>query len=146
MKIRKEGQGKEDGSASAKGVLCVAIQVYYGNAAFLLMAEAMVATTTALLSTVTLGASLLLGAGTMTIILGLLSPPQRPRQQRRRRADSGVGGDPTLGATSRHSSTMAATFGLGNFWFGLSPLSQNGGSSFCCIKLLRSQLCRYTVK
>ncbi len=46
--ICKEGQGKEDGLASAKEVRPMAIQVYYGNAAFLLMAELAVVTRTML--------------------------------------------------------------------------------------------------
>jgi hypothetical protein len=50
-------------------------------AGFLLMAEATVATAIASLSTVALGASLLLGAGSMTIILGLLTLHQLPGQQ-----------------------------------------------------------------
>jgi hypothetical protein len=48
----------------------VAVQVDDSNAAFLLMAEAAVATATALLSTIAFGALLSLGVGTMTIILG----------------------------------------------------------------------------
>ncbi len=64
--ICKEGQGEEEGLASAKEVRCVAVQVDDGNAALLLMVEAMVATATASL--------LLLGVGTTTIILELLLP------------------------------------------------------------------------
>ncbi len=56
--------------ASAKEVSCKAVQVADGDEAFLLMAEATVATTTALL--------LLLGMGTTTIIPGLLLPRQHP--------------------------------------------------------------------
>jgi hypothetical protein len=52
----------------------VAIQVDNGNAAFLLILKAMVATLTATLSTVTLGALSTLGAGTMMIIPGLSLP------------------------------------------------------------------------
>jgi hypothetical protein len=69
-KICKEGQGKEEGSVSAKEVCHAAVQVDDGNAAFLLMAEATVATATPSLSS--------LGAGTTTIIPGLLLPRQRP--------------------------------------------------------------------
>jgi hypothetical protein len=60
--------------ASANELRRVVVQVDDGNAAFLLMAEGMVATATATvsLSTIMLGASLLLGAGTMTIIPELL--------------------------------------------------------------------------
>jgi hypothetical protein len=76
--IRKEGQGKEEGSASAEEVRHAAVQVDDGNAAFLLMAEATVATATASSSTVALGASLSLGAGTMMIIPGFLLPRRRP--------------------------------------------------------------------
>ncbi len=65
---------------SAKDVRCAAVQVNDGDAAFLLKAEGTVATTTTLLSIVASGASLLLGAGTMRIIPGLLSPQQRPGQ------------------------------------------------------------------
>jgi hypothetical protein len=70
-KIREEGQGREEGLASAKEVCHAAVQIHNGNMAFLLMAEAMVATATTLLSTIALEASLLLGAGMMTIIPGL---------------------------------------------------------------------------
>jgi hypothetical protein len=56
----------------------VAIQVHDGDTAFLLMVEARVVTVTTLLSTVALGASSLLGAGTMTIIPGLSSPQHAP--------------------------------------------------------------------
>jgi hypothetical protein len=52
---------------SAKEVCCTAIKVDNGNAAFLLMVEATVATTTSLLL-------LSLGAGRTTIIPGLLLP------------------------------------------------------------------------
>jgi hypothetical protein len=72
-KTRKEGQGKEEGSASAKEVCCTAIQVENGNMTFLLMGEGTVATVTVLSSTVAFGASSLLGAGTMTVIPGLSS-------------------------------------------------------------------------
>ncbi len=64
--ICKEGQGEEEGLASAEEVRCAAIQVDDVNTAFLLMVEAMVATATASL--------LLLGVGTTTIILELLLP------------------------------------------------------------------------
>ncbi len=64
--IRKEGQGKEEGLVSAKEVCRAAIQVDNGNAVFLLMAEMTVTTMAA--------SSLSLGAGTTTIILGLLLP------------------------------------------------------------------------
>jgi hypothetical protein len=57
--MHKEGQAKEEGLASAKEVPLVAIQVDISNAAFLLMAEATVATAATLLSTVALEASLL---------------------------------------------------------------------------------------
>jgi hypothetical protein len=77
---RKDGRGEEERLASAKEVCPSAVQVHNGNPAFLLMAEVMVVTATA--STVSLGASLSLGAGTLTIIPGLLSLQQRPRQQR----------------------------------------------------------------
>jgi hypothetical protein len=60
--------------ASAKDVHRTAIQVDNGNTAFLLMADAMVATATLLSSSAVLGASLLLGARTMTINPGLLLP------------------------------------------------------------------------
>ncbi len=73
-KICKEGQDKEVGLASAKEVRRAAVQVHNGNVVFLLMAEARAATMTASSSTVTSGASLSLGGGTMTIIPGLLSP------------------------------------------------------------------------
>jgi hypothetical protein len=72
--IRKEGQGKEEGLASAKEERPVAVQVDNCNAVFLLMAEVSVATTTMLSSTIALGASSSLGVGTMTILLGLLLP------------------------------------------------------------------------
>ncbi len=62
----KESQGKEEGLASAKEVCCTAVQVDNDNAAFLLMVEAMVATPTALSSS--------LEAGTTTIISRLLLP------------------------------------------------------------------------
>jgi hypothetical protein len=59
----------------------VAIQVDGGNTTFLLMAEATVTTVTTLSSTVALEASLLLEAGTKTIILGLSLPQRHPKQQ-----------------------------------------------------------------
>jgi hypothetical protein len=71
-KIRKESQGKEEGSASVKEVHCAAIQVDDRDAAFLFIAEATIATTTALLSTVTSGALSSLGVGMTTIIPELL--------------------------------------------------------------------------
>jgi hypothetical protein len=46
-KIREEGQGKEEGSASAEDVRRAAVQVDDGDAAFLLKAEATFATATA---------------------------------------------------------------------------------------------------
>ncbi len=55
-----------------------AIQVDDGDAAFLLIAEARVATATALLSTIALGVLSSLGAGTMMIIPVLLLPQQCP--------------------------------------------------------------------
>jgi hypothetical protein len=76
--ICKEGQGKEEGLASAEVVHHAAVQVHDGDVAFLLMAEARVATAAVSLSTVALGASSSLGGGTMTIILGLLSPQHAP--------------------------------------------------------------------
>ncbi len=57
-----------EGLGSAKDGRCAAVQVDDGDTAFLLIAEVMVATTTALLSTVMLGAWLSLGAGTMVLI------------------------------------------------------------------------------
>jgi hypothetical protein len=108
-KICEEGQGEEEGSASAKEIRRVAVQVDNSGAAFLLMAEATVATVTALLSTVALRALLSLGAGTMTIIPGLLLPQRHPGQLQQQRAGLGVGGDPTKVATSRHPSSTAAT-------------------------------------
>jgi hypothetical protein len=78
-KIRKEGQGKEVGLASSEEVRRAAIQVNNGNAVFLLMEEMTVMTATALSSAVMLGASLLLGAGTITIIPGLLLLQQHPK-------------------------------------------------------------------
>jgi hypothetical protein len=68
--IRKEGQSKEEGLESAKEVCCTAVQVDNSNAVFLLMAEARVAPTTALSSTVASGALLLLGGGATMIIPG----------------------------------------------------------------------------
>ncbi len=59
---------------SAKEVRRAVIQVDGGDAAFLFMAEAMVAIATALSSIIALGELLSLGAGTMMIIPGLLSP------------------------------------------------------------------------
>jgi hypothetical protein len=59
---------------SAEDVHRAVVEVDSGNVVFLLMVEATVATTTASLSTVALGALLLLGAGLMMIILGLLLP------------------------------------------------------------------------
>ncbi len=73
-KIREEGQGKEEGLASAKEVHHMVVQVDDSNTAFLLMAEATVVTVTASLSTVASGASLSLGSGTMTIIPRLSTP------------------------------------------------------------------------
>jgi hypothetical protein len=73
-KIWEEGQGKEEGSVSADNVHHTAVQVDAGDAAFLLMVEATVATPTTLSSTVVSRVLLLLGVGTMTIILGLLLP------------------------------------------------------------------------
>jgi hypothetical protein len=71
-KIRKEGQGEEEGLASVVEILYhAAVQVEDSNMVFLLMAEAMVVTATASLSTVASGASASLGAGMMTIIPGL---------------------------------------------------------------------------
>ena len=67
------GQGEEEQSASAKDVCHANVQVDDSNAALLLMAEAMVATATALSSTVELGALLSLGACTMIIIPGTSS-------------------------------------------------------------------------
>ncbi len=78
MDICKEGQGKEEGLASAKEVHPAVAQVEDGNMAFLLMEEGTVTTATALLSTIALGALSLLGAGTTMIIPGLSSPQQRP--------------------------------------------------------------------
>jgi hypothetical protein len=69
-KIRLEGQGKEEGSASAEEVCRAGIHVDNSNVAFLLMAEATVVTATA--------SSLLLGVGTTTIIPGLLLLQQHP--------------------------------------------------------------------
>ncbi len=57
-KIRKGGQGKEEGLASVEEVWCAAVQVDNSDVAFLLMAEAMVVTMTVLLSTIALGALL----------------------------------------------------------------------------------------
>jgi hypothetical protein len=71
-KIHKEGQDVEERLVSAKEVCRAAVQVDGSDAAFLLMAKAMVALATALLSTVRLGASSSLGAGTIMIIPGLL--------------------------------------------------------------------------
>jgi hypothetical protein len=71
-KIGKEGQGKEERLVSAEEVCRAAIQVDVGNAGFLLMAEAMVATATASLSTIALGVLLSLGLGMTMIIPGLL--------------------------------------------------------------------------
>jgi hypothetical protein len=105
--------------ASAKEIRRAAIQVDDGNVAFLLMAEATIATATALLSTVALRALFMLGAGTMTIVPELSLPQQRPGQQRQQRAGLGVGGDTTTGATLRHPLSMAATFGLGFHHFDL---------------------------
>jgi hypothetical protein len=68
-----EGQGKEERSASAEEVCCTAVHVDNSNMAFLLMAEATVATATAL--------SLLLGVETTRIIPGLLLPRQCPGKQ-----------------------------------------------------------------
>jgi hypothetical protein len=78
-KICKEGQDKEVGSASSEEVHRAAIQVNNGNTAFLLMAEVTVMTATTLLSAVALGALLLLGAGMIAIILGLLLLRRRPK-------------------------------------------------------------------
>ncbi len=60
--------------ASVEEVCHAAVQVDSGDAKFLLMAEALVAIVTASVSTVMLGASSSLGAGTMMIIPGLLLP------------------------------------------------------------------------
>ncbi len=60
--------------ASAEEVSRAAIQIDGGNAAFLLMAEAMVAIATVTSSTVELGASSSLEVGTMMIIPGLSFP------------------------------------------------------------------------
>jgi hypothetical protein len=73
------GPRQGEGLATAKEVRCAAIQVDGGNAAFLLMAEATVSIATGLSSTLALGASSLLGAGTMMIIPGLSSLQQRPQ-------------------------------------------------------------------
>jgi hypothetical protein len=70
--IRKEGQGKEEGSASAEEVCRAAVLFDDRNAAFLLMAEVMVA--------IAIASLLSFGAGTTTIILGLLLLGQRPVQ------------------------------------------------------------------
>jgi hypothetical protein len=59
---------------SAEEVHCAATQVEDSNAAFLLMAEATVVTLTASLSTIPPGALSSLGAGTTTIIPGLVLP------------------------------------------------------------------------
>jgi hypothetical protein len=77
-KIRDEGQGKEEELVSAEDVHRTAIQVENGNAAFLLMADAMVATATLLSSSTASGALLSLIARTMTIIPGLSLPQQHP--------------------------------------------------------------------
>jgi hypothetical protein len=78
--ICKEGQGEEEGLVSAKEVRRAAVQVANGTAAFLLMEEVTVPTKTTLSSTVASGVLLWLGAGTMSISLGLLLPQQRPRR------------------------------------------------------------------
>jgi hypothetical protein len=57
----------------------MAVQVDDGDAAFLLMVEATVATATTSLSTIMSGALSSLGARTMMIILGLLLPQRCPR-------------------------------------------------------------------
>jgi hypothetical protein len=111
-KICKEGQGEEERSESAKEVCCAAVQVHDGDAVFLLMAEAMVVNATASWSTIQSRALLLLGAGMMTIILGLLSLQQRLSQQQQQRA----------GSTDDGSNIAALVINGGNFWFGLSPL------------------------
>jgi hypothetical protein len=80
-KICKEGQGKEEGLASAKEVHCTAVQVDNSNAAFLLMVEAMITITTISFSTIASGVLSLLGAGMTMIIPELPSPRQRPGQQ-----------------------------------------------------------------
>jgi hypothetical protein len=72
--IHKEGQGEEEGLASAMEIRHGAIQVEDSNAAFLLMAEATVMTATALLSTIMSGALASLGVGMTAIIPGLSLP------------------------------------------------------------------------
>jgi hypothetical protein len=99
--------------ASAKEVPCAAVQVDIGNMVFLLMAKATVVSATMSLSTVVLGASLLLGAWTMMIILGLSLLQQCPQQQQQWRVGSRVGGVPTMGTMLRHPSMMGSTFILG---------------------------------
>ncbi len=73
-KILEEGQDEEAGLASAEEVRRAAVQVDGGDAVSLLIAEATVAIATASSSTVALGASSLLGVGTMMIIPGLSLP------------------------------------------------------------------------
>ncbi len=77
-----EGQGEDEGLASAEEVRCTAVKVDDYDVAFLFLEEATIATVTMLLSTAALGVSLLLGVGTTMIIPGLLSLRQRPRQRR----------------------------------------------------------------
>jgi hypothetical protein len=59
---------------SAKEVRCAAVRVDDNNVAFLFLAEATIATSTTLSSTVASGVSLFLGAGTTIIIPGLSLP------------------------------------------------------------------------
>jgi hypothetical protein len=68
----------EERLVSAEEVHCAAVQLDNSNMAFLLMAEAMVATTTTSLSTVTLGVSSSLRAEMIMNIPGLLLPQQHP--------------------------------------------------------------------
>jgi hypothetical protein len=108
------------------------------------MVEAMIAIATTLLSTLVLGASLLLGAGMMMIIPGLLLLQQRSQQQQQQRVGLRVGGVLTMGTMSRHPSLMRATFSLSFHHFDFQ-VKQGGELLYGCIKLLRSQLGRYLV-
>ena len=137
--ICKEGQGKEEGLASAEEVRHAAIQVDDGNMAFLLMAEATVATATVLLSTIPLGALSSLGAG-MTTIIPVVDAVKMPWTTTMTMSwlRSWWGPD-------NRNNVAAPIVNGGDFWFGLSLASQSGGSSFGCIKLLCSQVGRYSV-
>jgi hypothetical protein len=88
-----------------------------GDAVFLFIAERRVMTATTLLLTAASGASSLLGAGTMTIILGLSSPKTTPWTTTMTKSWLGSWWGPNDG-----SNLAAPVVNGGNFSFGFSPL------------------------